>query len=154
MFKLATFFMLHITSMKEYDLPIVNLIEQTTSQFPWEQGLFYSCFNIYESYVAKIEENTIGFGIIAIYEQIQEAHLLNFAIAQNFHRQGIGSMLLNYLINTCNNRANKIFLEVAVDNYPAITLYKKFKFDVIGIRKDYYINNHLKQDALVLVLNF
>jgi ribosomal-protein-alanine N-acetyltransferase len=44
-----------------------------------------------------------------------------------------------------------VSLEVRISNMPARALYKKLGFELIGLRKDYYINP--AEDALVLGLN-
>lgn len=66
----------------------------------------------------------------------------------SYQRQGIGSILLDYIFNfACNNKINNIFLEVRKSNFAAISLYKKFGFKEISVRKNYYKNN---EDALIL----
>jgi ribosomal-protein-alanine N-acetyltransferase len=44
-----------------------------------------------------------------------------------------------------------IFLEVRISNAPAITLYKSFAYQEIGIRKDYYpTKDGGREDAKVM----
>ena len=44
-----------------------------------------------------------------------------------------------------------ITLEVRDDNTPAIELYKKFNFDILGRRKKYYNNVN---DAIIMTKSF
>ena len=44
-----------------------------------------------------------------------------------------------------------ITLEVSDDNVPAIELYKKFEFEILGRRKKYYNNVN---DAIIMTKSF
>jgi ribosomal-protein-alanine N-acetyltransferase len=135
--------------MVEQDIASVYQIEQDTASDPWDEKIFLSCAKIYDAFVAILADNTvIGFGIIVVYDNIQEAHIINLAVDINWQNQGIGSLLLQHLMN---NKVNKIFLEVNVNNLAAISLYEKFHFKRVGIRKNYYNTKDGKEDALVLL---
>ena len=78
-----------------------------------------------------------GFGAAMV--NLDTADLLDIAVDPEKRGQGIGSCLMQFLIDECKRRgANTIFLEVRVTNTPAIALYKKFGFEEISIRKNYY----------------
>ncbi len=89
--------------------------------------------------VAKQNTEIIGFaGILTI---IDEANIMNIVTKKNKRNLGIGSLLLNELIEISKNKNMKsITLEVNEHNLPAIKLYEKFKFETVGIRKKYYNN--------------
>ena len=61
--------------------------------------------------------------------------------------QGIGSAMLQKLIDFSKNNAKTITLELIEENPPAISLYKKFGFQIIGKREKYYNG---KQAALIM----
>lgn len=67
-----------------------------------------------------------------IYDRIE---INQIEVLTEERRKHIGSSLLNYLID---NNKNDITLEVKIDNFPAINLYKKFGFKEVAIRKGYY----------------
>lgn len=72
-----------------------------------------------------------------IYEKVE----INYIFVNNMYRKcHIGSELLEYVISE-NSTLENITLEVDVENYPAINLYKKHDFKEVAIRKNYY-NNH------------
>jgi len=57
---------------------------------------------------------------------------------------------MEFLDNLClENSVEEISLEVRVSNEKAINLYHSFGFEVKGIRKDYYQDNH--EDAYLMV---
>ena len=57
-------------------------------------------------YIAKIENEIVGF--IVIWKVIDEMHLNDIVVKKNFRNLGIGSLLLEHVINVCNtmNRYN------------------------------------------------
>ena len=68
-----------------------------------------------------------------------EADITKVAVAKDAQGQGIGSMLMKELISRAPELGvAKIFLEVRESNEAALRLYKKFGFEQIGIRKNYY----------------
>ena len=70
---------------------------------------------------------------------IDHVDLLSIVVDYKYRKNNIGTNLMNYLINNyCYHK--DIFLEVAIDNIPAISLYTKLGFKVVNIRKNYYNN--------------
>ena len=67
-----------------------------------------------------------------IYERIE---INQIEINSSYRNKGYGSKLLKYLIDNTNK---SITLEVRKDNKPAISLYKKYGFKEVAIRKNYY----------------
>ena len=80
-----------------------------------------------------------------------EAHVTNIAVDPNFHERKVGTRLLLALVTEGVARgADTISLEVRVSNKVAQTMYRKFGFEVVGVRKGYYIETN--EDALVMVV--
>jgi ribosomal-protein-alanine N-acetyltransferase len=86
-------------------------------------------------------------GFILARTVLGETEILTFAVSPLAQKQGIGSKLLEQL---CSKVPHPLILEVAKTNTPAIGLYKKFGFQQIGERKDYYKINETRIDALVM----
>lgn len=91
-------------------------------------------------YIAKNENNEIlGFAGLKIV--IDEADIMNIVVKKDLRNNGIGTLLLEYLINFAKSKSIKsITLEVNENNSSAIALYQKFDFKQISIRKKYYNN--------------
>ena len=82
----------------------------------------------------------------------KEAHITNIAVDPDFHGRRVGSRLLITVVTEAMARgAETISLEVRVSNVAAQAMYRKFGFDVAGVRKGYYIETN--EDALVMVVN-
>lgn len=89
--------------------------------------------------VAKIDNEVVGFAGIKII--IDEADIMNIAVRRDKRKLGIGSVLLEKLIEISTDfKCASITLEVNENNLPAIHLYEKFDFQKIGLRKKYYNN--------------
>jgi [ribosomal protein S18]-alanine N-acetyltransferase len=83
---------------------------------------------------------------------LDEAHITILAIHPQFHRQGLGQLLLYSLLETASDRGlERATLEVRASNLAAISLYQKFGFKIAGRRKRYYQDNG--EDALLLWLS-
>jgi ribosomal-protein-alanine N-acetyltransferase len=82
-----------------------------------------------------------------------EAHLLNLSIAARHQRSGHGGALLAEAAALARSLgARSVFLEVRPSNRAAQTLYTRFGFRKIAVRKGYYPANPGREDALVLTL--
>ena len=89
--------------------------------------------------VAKIGNTIIGFAGIKVI--LDEADIMNIAVRVDKRKLGIGSMLLEKLLEIAKfSNCSSITLEVNENNLPAICLYEKYNFERIGLRKKYYNN--------------
>lgn len=93
------------------------------------------------------KENNINKGFIHIQNGLDIIDLLNIIVKPEFQNQGIGSILLKYIID--NKEDKKIMLEVRSKNINAIKLYQKYDFKIINIRKNYYKDD----DAIIMERN-
>ena len=109
-------------------------------------------------FVAKLIQSDlneiVGFAGITIV--IDEVNIMNIVVKKDKRNLGIGSLLLEAIIQfakhsntlmSCN--ISSITLEVNEKNLPAISLYQKYDFQQVGIRKKYYNNS---DDALIMNL--
>ena len=90
-------------------------------------------------FVAKCQNKIVGFaGILTI---IDEVNIMNIVVKKDSRKLGIGSSLLNFIINfTKTQNVTSITLEVNENNLAAICLYEKYGFQKVGLRKKYYNN--------------
>ena len=78
-------------------------------------------------------------GYAGIWDDGDVSQVMTIGVAPQYHRQGIGRALLEALIDESIKRdLAEMFLEVAVDNEPALTLYRSYGFVPLAIRKRYY----------------
>lgn len=118
----------------------------------WNEKILKDEFYNENSEYFVVCENEIICGFAGLWFNIDEAHIMNIAVKKDFRKKGIGSELLKFLIDEAKNKEKIcITLEVRDDNIPAIELYKKFDFDILGKRKKYYNNCN---DAIIMTKFF
>ena len=101
-------------------------------------------------FVVKDKNNNI-LGFAGILKILDEADITNIVVKKDYRNKGIGTMLLKHLILEAKKQnLLTITLEVNEKNKNAILLYKKFKFEELGIRKKYYNNT---DNAIIMTLN-
>lgn len=89
----------------------------------------------------------VGYAI-GVLEKENYGHILNIAVRDNHRRKGVGSLLLSQLEAELEKLGAKTFyLEVRVDNYDAISFYRKNGYNIEGLRKKYYRDG---MDALIM----
>ena len=84
-----------------------------------------------------IEESTVILGYCMMRIVCNEANIINMAIKSSRQREGLGSLLLGYVLNQLPINSS-VFLEVKEGNLSALNLYKRLGFNVINLRKNYY----------------
>ena len=140
-----------ITSMNSQDLEAIkNILNSDFDDF-WNYNILKEELNNKNSryLVAKLNNEVIGFAGIKIV--IDEADIMNIVVKKNFRNNGIGSLLLENLINLSKSlNISSLSLEVNEKNISAISLYKKFNFKEVGKRKNYYKDS----DAILMSINF
>jgi ribosomal-protein-alanine N-acetyltransferase len=82
---------------------------------------------------------------------VDEAELLDIAIAAKHQRHGWGHKLLEeMMVLARRNAMRRVVLEVRASNAAAIGLYKSMGFTDIGLRRDYYPAENGREDAILM----
>ena len=80
---------------------------------------------------------------------MEESHIEQIGVIEKFRGQGIGEKLLVLSLRYCwENSIKKILLECRKSNSSAIKLYKKYLFNIVSVRKNYYPLNNSREDAI------
>ena len=78
-------------------------------------------------------------GFLVLSSVLDEAEILEVAVAASERRKGIASELMSEVFDWCGqNGIMHIFLEVRESNSAARAYYKKYGFVENGVRKNYY----------------
>jgi ribosomal-protein-alanine N-acetyltransferase len=138
--------------MRASDLAEVAALEKSLYAFPWSLGNFRDSVNAgYDCWTVTHGEAVIGYAVLMI--ALDEAHLLNIAVATEWQGQGIGREFLGRMIGVAKSVSCQIvYLEVRPSNLAARHLYRKLGFQQIAIRPDYYPAPAGREDALFLGL--
>ena len=135
--------------MELLDLDNISNLETKSYDFPWTRNILKDCIiNRYDSFVAIYNECIVGYVISKI--TFMESHILNLTVDEKYRNNGIGSELLDMVIHRSRFLKSEILLlETRLTNKAAITLYEKYGFKKIGLRKNYYKTSMGKEDAVV-----
>ena len=141
---------LNLRNLSERDVPLLKQIEENAYDFGWSERNFFDALN--ENYIAKaLINNSVMVGYYFWQKVLDECHLLNFTIATERQRRGLGNWMLSQLLLSLRAKSiAAIYLEVRPSNKTAISLYSKFGFSIIGRRKNYYPGKESREDALVM----
>ena len=88
-------------------------------------------------------------GTAGFWVMVDEAHITTLAVRDSYRRQGVGERLLIEIIEMAVQfNVNVATLEARVSNKQAQTLYGKYGFQKVGLRRAYYTDNG--EDALLM----
>lgn len=139
---------IEINKMEISDLDSISDILSSDFDDFWNYNIFKDELNNKNSKYLVARQNNQIVGFAGIWIAIDEAHITNIVAKKNLRNTGIGSLLLENLINlSIELNLKSITLEVNENNLPAIKLYEKFGFDNLGIRKNYYNNS---ENAIIM----
>ena len=143
---------IHYRPMRAADLADVAHLEKELYAFPWSIGNFRDSVTAgYDCWVIAHGEAVVGYAVLMI--ALDEAHLLNIAVAPEWQNQGLGRAFLGHMIHVARDAACQIvYLEVRPSNLAARHLYRKMGFQQIAIRPEYYPAPSGREDALFLGL--
>jgi ribosomal-protein-alanine N-acetyltransferase len=137
--------------LSETDLDQVVSIEHESFTNPWTREMYVRELqnpDVSFLYVLRVPER----GIVAFcsfWLILDEIHINNLAVLGEFRGRGVGTALLEYVIQAAANRgAERATLEVRRSNAPARRLYERLGFEVAATRPNYYASP--TEDALIL----
>jgi len=141
-----------IRRMTLVDVPAVHAIDLLSFSLPWPERSFR--FEITDNQVSRgwvAEVEGVIAAMLVLWFIVDEAHIATIAVHPDFRRQGIGEQILLHALRTARAEgANRAFLEVRAGNAAAQAMYKKYGFEVVGVRPGYYKDNN--EDALLMNL--
>lgn len=135
--------------MSEAHVEQIATLEVQCFSDPWSINAIHSELkNPLSLWLVALDGETVA-GYVGSQSVLDEADMMNLAVAPDYRRQGIAKNLIRNLIGMLKaNGVVRLFLEVRVSNQSAIRLYEKLGFSEVGRRPGYYTNP--KEDALIL----
>ena len=143
-----------IRPMEEGDLPQVTCLDSLCFSDPWPENSFLYDLQKNENarlWVAEVEENEEKkiVAMIVVWLMVDEVQIGTLAVHPDYRRCGIAARLLSLALETAAKSGYyNAFLEVRQQNNSAQSLYRRFGFEVVGIRKRYYKDNG--EDAIMM----
>ena len=130
------------------DLPEVVAIERRAFPAPWSLAMFVLelskpggiCL------AASARGRLAAYLVCSRYDTVW--HVMNVAVDPDLRNNGIGTALIERLIEEVADPSARYTLEVRMSNTGAIRLYERFGFRSAGMRRRYYQDNG--EDALIM----
>ena len=140
---------MEITNMTAAHVSSVAELEKVCFSAPWsENSVASELNNPLALWLVAVENDRLA-GYIGSQSVEGEADVMNVAVHPDFRRRGIAEELCRQLVSVLNERdVHSLTLEVRASNAPAIALYEKLGFTLVGRRPNYY--RHPKEDALIM----
>jgi len=146
-----------IRRMESSDLPHVIELDQRSFSLPWPERSFRFELEINEvsrCWVAELllpDAAPLLVGMIVVWLIEDEVHVATLAVAPEYRRHKIAQRLLAHtLVDAYHSGGNCSFLEVRSGNLAAISMYLRFGYREVAIRRNYYKDNG--EDALLMNL--
>lgn len=126
---------------------IKDRLQEEFDEF-WTPGVLFSELKNENTKYIVLKENNNIVGFAGIWITPDTVELNNIVIKKDSRGKGYSKILLEKLIEISEETSREIFtLEVSEENIVAINLYKKYGFEKVGLRKNYYEG---KYDAILM----
>lgn len=138
-----------VDALREVDLPRVAELDEILFQQegPWTLAMLTGDLKAAHTRYFAARDLTglvLGYAGVALLGDVAE--VVTIGVDPAAQRTGAGRALLGALLYEAEGR--EVFLEVRVDNVPAINLYEAEGFEKISVRKNYY--RRVSKDAVVM----
>lgn len=121
------------------DMSEVLAIEQESFDYAWTEEEFLcilrqrNCIGM----VAEIDHEIVGFMIYELHKS--NLHVLNFAVAKEYRRHGVGTKMVQRLVDKLSlQRRKEILLEVRERNLSAQLFFKTQGFYAVTVLRNHY----------------
>ncbi|MGD8238540.1 MAG: ribosomal protein S18-alanine N-acetyltransferase [Armatimonadota bacterium] len=138
------------------DLDAILAVERVCFPTPWTREAFARELAREDDvalYVAARDGDEVV-GYAGMWVLPVEAHLCTIAVAPMWQRRGLGTRILLHMLQEAVWRgAGRLVLEYRVSNLAAHSMYVKYGFRLLGVRKNYYRDGLTREDAIVASLD-
>lgn len=131
------------------DLPAIAQLDAACFGRAWTEEVYGQELERPFAQLYVVERAGAIIGLSCTWIVSDEAHLLRIATAAAHRREGLGHRMLSSVVSRARAAGcERIILEVGASNVAAVSLYEKFVFERLGLRRGYYSNP--PDDALVM----
>ena len=140
-----------IQRMEVDDLNRILDLERLCFSSPWSK----------DDFLYELNENPFGYYVVlkeldkilaylGLWMDEDRAQITTIGVDPEHRGKGYAKTLMVHMLDVCSSKGVKIYsLEVRVSNQAAISLYQRFGFIQVGLRKAYYQDNH--EDAYLMI---
>jgi ribosomal-protein-alanine N-acetyltransferase len=129
---------------------VLSVLHAESFEVPWGAAAIENLLQTGAMALLAMEDDE-PVGMILVRAVLDEAEILTIATRPTIRGQGVGAQLLAAALAQLSAvDVVAVHLEVAVDNGPALALYRRSGFEKVGRRRGYYDRGGGSVDALVL----
>jgi len=132
------------------DMAEVIEIEQQSFEFSWTEEDFLCCLRQRNCIGMVAEQNNriVGFMIYELHKA--SLRIMNFAVANDVRREGIGKRMVQRLVDKLSQQRRKeIILEIRETNLSAQLFFKKSEFKAVKVLRHHY--DDTTEDAYMMI---
>jgi ribosomal protein S18 acetylase RimI-like enzyme len=130
-----------IREFKHEDLGQILNFDSKDSKRRQDKFQRVELLDTYCAFVAERGEDIVGFIVLEDLSDGITCHLTQINVANDYKRNGIGSMLINHVFQYLG-AGKRVTLNVNVANAPAIRLYESLGFERCGFSMHYRENQN------------
>lgn len=118
---------------------IISLDRRCMSPF-WSDNVWKETFDSKDpNFLLVCDADVQAFSLLYYSQHESLLHLLKLAVEEKLRRTGLAKQLLAQIKSYMpKNKIERIYLEVEIDNYPAISFYENQSFTQLEITKNFY----------------
>ena len=129
------------------DIDAIIEIQNGVFSDAWNKDMMRSAFATNRFFGFCVQDGDVV-GYVSLSQNYDDADLETIFLSPKYRGKGISNILMQSAIDECEKKGLKgIFLEVKPSNAFAISLYEKFGFSKISVRKKYYSDG---EDCIVM----
>ena len=145
---------IRIVPMNADHLEELERLERICFSRPWSKRMLgEELENQCAAFLVAEDESGSVLGYAGLLVMLDEGYITNVAVFPEYRRLGVAAKIIDVYMNfAAANDLAFLTLEVRPSNEAAIALYRRFGFEEVGRRKNYY--DLPKEDALILTRYF
>lgn len=137
--------------MEKKDIDAVFAINEASFSMPWTRTQIEQILSDEKMLYVVADLDDVVLGYCGMYRVLDEGNITQVAVSSDMRGRRIATAMMKTLISLAKDEGIHFFtLEVRLSNEPAISLYKKSGFVIMGRRKNYYSNP--TEDGLIMNL--
>ena len=133
------------------DADAITALEEECFTDAWSPALMSQMFASEWDRIYVLEDEGKVIGYADVRNMYGDCDLMSICVTREARGRGGASLLMEHILEQARaDDARQILLEVRRSNEAAIGLYRKFGFEELGVRRNYYANP--VEDAVVMLL--
>lgn len=135
------------------DIDEVSELDKLCFSIPWSRNSFIDELSNKIAHYYVLRDDDIMIGYCGVWNVAGEGNITNIAVHPDYRRKGCGSMLMERLFTLAKELSLSLLtLEVREGNAAAQALYRKYGFEILGKRPNYYADN--REAAYIMTIEF